>query len=356
VTKSGAEVIAKGVTEVTYPTIVATSSVVQSSSSNASPENTSTILANCFQTRETGMILQVVPELSDGGRMIHLTINPQLVEDPVWHDFGPIEVDKNGKAKPTQMQQPFFHVFSTSTSVSLDNGHRVMVGGGMPSRDHKRGLSFCNCDARGHKRRGNRDAGRQGRAVHSARRQHRSVKVGTALRRPPQRRSTERAPYLPDVQLANGWIFQGRARAPHAPVFSFFCGGSGGSALPTNYPILTPHFRRRDADANYLFLTPLLRRSFFAKSGRKTAKNKASKPGSWNCGERCATKARDARSRGVRNRQLEFYKVGRGRCTRRLSFFSGGSGGPALPKTATLHFPPFLSACQDFGLGRHFAT
>jgi type II secretory pathway component GspD/PulD (secretin) len=139
VTKSGAEVMVKGVTEVIYPTRFDSSSDAQTSSSNASPANAqSDILPGGWETRETGTIFQVVPEVSAEGQMINLTINPQLVEDPVWHDFGPVALDKNGKEKPTQMQQPFFHVLSTSTSVSVVSGHRVLVSGGMPSRDHKR--------------------------------------------------------------------------------------------------------------------------------------------------------------------------------------------------------------------------
>lgn len=129
VTKAGQEVVVKGVTENIYPT--------QFTVTGLEPTNEACSFPGGFQTREVGIILQVVPEVSAEGQMINLTLNPQIVEDPVWEDYGSTIRDGQ-KERRMSMKQPFFHVNSVSTSVSIYNGQRVLAGGGMPSRDRKR--------------------------------------------------------------------------------------------------------------------------------------------------------------------------------------------------------------------------
>ena len=135
VTLSGAEAVVKGVTEVIYPTTVYTAT----NQISPGPENVKYgTPSDGFETRETGVILQVVPEVRADGKTINLTLNPQVVDDPNWHDFGFTDQGKVEKMQVLQRKQPFFHVYSTSTSMPLENGRRVLVGGGMPSHDHKR--------------------------------------------------------------------------------------------------------------------------------------------------------------------------------------------------------------------------
>ena len=52
----------------------------------------------------------------------------------------PLRGDAQGKDFHLPMKQPFFQIYSTSTSLSVYPGHRVLAGGGMPSRDHKRAV------------------------------------------------------------------------------------------------------------------------------------------------------------------------------------------------------------------------
>ena len=139
VTKAGQEAVAMGGMEIIYPTQFACVDASPAGVTNGpAGAVTGCVEPGSFQTRETGVILQVVPEVSAEGRMLNLTLNPQLCEDPVWEDYGPTLRDAAGKEHPSQMKQPFFHIYSTSTSVSLASGKRVLVGGGMPSRDGKR--------------------------------------------------------------------------------------------------------------------------------------------------------------------------------------------------------------------------
>ncbi len=116
-TKSGQEAIAKGVTEYIYPTEfkIKTALTPSGSVDVTEPQD--------FEMREAGNILQVVPEVMNGGRAISLLINPQLVSSPDWKQYG------NGKN--LNMQQPFFPSYSISTQVTIENGETVLLGGGM---------------------------------------------------------------------------------------------------------------------------------------------------------------------------------------------------------------------------------
>jgi Flp pilus assembly secretin CpaC len=131
VTGPGQEAVVLGDTEVLYPTSFAPAAIVPVGSQRP-------VVPGHFSLREAGVILQVVPELSADNRLIQATFSPQVVEESKWEDLGPATKDAAGKAGPSQIQQPYFHVFSTSTSVSLASGKRVMIGGGMPSRDGRR--------------------------------------------------------------------------------------------------------------------------------------------------------------------------------------------------------------------------
>ena len=135
VTKAGQEAVVKGVTEYIYPTQFTVTGLQLNTNATGSAMSE----PGSFQTRETGAILQVVPEVSAEGQMINLTFNPQIVEDPVWEDYG-ATIRDGQKELHIPMRQPFFHVHSASTSVSIYNGKRVLVGGGMPSRDKKRAV------------------------------------------------------------------------------------------------------------------------------------------------------------------------------------------------------------------------
>lgn len=99
-----------------------------------------------FEMREVGVILQVVPEVSAEGQMINLMLNPQVVSEPVWKNYGtkiPKLVPRtifdqvlgimvtNSEIEYTElpMEQPFFPVRSVSTQLSIYNGATVVMGG-----------------------------------------------------------------------------------------------------------------------------------------------------------------------------------------------------------------------------------
>ena len=133
VTKSGAEAVIKVVTEYIYPTtyeIVYPQQQTATITTGNQPMITPVVQPGGFETREVGVILQVVPEVSAEGQMINLTMNPQVVSEPDWHDYG-MDMPGLDVTHPTHlpMMQPFFHIRSVSTSVSIYNGATVVMGG-----------------------------------------------------------------------------------------------------------------------------------------------------------------------------------------------------------------------------------
>ncbi len=130
-TQSGLEATLKVVTEYIYPTSFTLenndvgnngdNTVIQNSIPVAVPEN--------FETREVGVILSVLPEVSPEGQMINLTMSPEVVSEPEWYNYGAVYTDANGNEAQVNMPQPFFHTRSIQTSISVYNGATVVMGG-----------------------------------------------------------------------------------------------------------------------------------------------------------------------------------------------------------------------------------
>jgi general secretion pathway protein D len=154
VTKSGQEAVMKVVTEYIYPTEFEVTGLQSGGSGNNSTSTTTgaVVEPQNFEMREVGVILQVVPEVSAEGQMINLMLNPQVVSEPVWKNYGakiPIPRQSSVTAtltgiSPTDlanilnqppefmelpMEQPFFHVRSVQTQLSIYNGATVVMGG-----------------------------------------------------------------------------------------------------------------------------------------------------------------------------------------------------------------------------------
>ena len=93
-TGPGKEATMKVVTEYIYPTEydVQLTASGGGSSGSSSGGGSSEILAvvepQNFTMREVGVILQVTPELSQGGQLINLHLHPQVVSDPTWKNYG----------------------------------------------------------------------------------------------------------------------------------------------------------------------------------------------------------------------------------------------------------------------------
>lgn len=135
VTMNMQEAIIKVVTEFIYPTDYELEEY-DSRSDNDNVQNVyPAVTPQSFEMREIGVILQVVPEVSEDGQMISLQLNPQIISPPEWEDYG-FEypkgvVDANGNMETYHiaMRQPLFQVRSINTKVAIYNGATVVMGG-----------------------------------------------------------------------------------------------------------------------------------------------------------------------------------------------------------------------------------
>jgi general secretion pathway protein D len=131
-TRSGAEASIRVVTEYIYPTSFdVQGGTLQSSATGtgASTVQETTVVPQDFATREVGVILTVLPEVSPDGNMINLTMTPMVVTEPTWFQYGSTVRRADGSESVLNMPQPFFHVRSLSTQISIYDGATVVMGG-----------------------------------------------------------------------------------------------------------------------------------------------------------------------------------------------------------------------------------
>ena len=130
VTKNSQEAVIKVVTEYIYPTEYDITENQQNSGDNDNVQNVVPMVEpGGFEMREVGVILQVVPEVTADGQMIDLMLNPQIISEPSWRDYGFDYQLPNMDPVRVRMEQPFFQVRSISTSISIYNGATVVMGG-----------------------------------------------------------------------------------------------------------------------------------------------------------------------------------------------------------------------------------
>lgn len=130
--QNGAEATIKVVTEYIYPTSFDVNGGQLQSGGTATGNNIvqeTTVVPQDFATREVGVILNVLPEVSPDGNMINLTMKPQVVTDPTWYQYGSTVRRADGSEMTMNMPQPFFHVRSIDTKISIYDGATVVMGG-----------------------------------------------------------------------------------------------------------------------------------------------------------------------------------------------------------------------------------
>jgi len=137
-TQSGQQATIKVVTEYIYPTAFETSGIGGTTTGGTlAGTDAGTVGAVVtpldFQTREVGVILEVLPEVSPEGQMINLLLSPEVVSEPTWRNYGSTytSFDPNGNPIEQQlnMEQPFFHTRQLRTNLLIYNGATVVMGG-----------------------------------------------------------------------------------------------------------------------------------------------------------------------------------------------------------------------------------
>ena len=133
-TRSGAEASIKVVTEFIYPTQFEVQGGQIGMNNNGQQNSASivqetTVLPQDFATREVGVILNVLAEVSPDGNMINLTMRPQVVTEPIWYQYGSTIRRADGSEFQLNMPQPFFQVRQLETQISIYDGATVVMGG-----------------------------------------------------------------------------------------------------------------------------------------------------------------------------------------------------------------------------------
>ena len=140
VTKSGENAVIKVVIEYIYPQDY---DVQLQSSGSSSGSNTgssqSAILAvvepQNFTMREVGVILDVTPTYSEAnGGTIDLELKPQVVDEPVWHNYG-MKIPFTGNAGNSSAVPDFASIITAMTSALDSLGVTSLLG-----EDEKRGI------------------------------------------------------------------------------------------------------------------------------------------------------------------------------------------------------------------------
>ncbi len=117
-TINGQEAVIKIVREYIYPTSYATTAAEYNAAGVKVKESTST--PGNFKTRDVGIILKVVPVVGKDKNTINLTLTPEVSELGEWKNYGTTTV-------PYEM--PFFDSRRCTTSIVVDNGDTIVMGG-----------------------------------------------------------------------------------------------------------------------------------------------------------------------------------------------------------------------------------
>jgi general secretion pathway protein D len=131
-TRSGNEASIRVVTEYIYPTAFEVDGGQINAGGNAGDADIvqeTTVTPQDFATREVGVLLTVLPEVSPDGNMINLTMQPQVVTEPTWYQYGSTVRRADGSEVTLNMPQPFFKVRSLNTQISIYDGATVVMGG-----------------------------------------------------------------------------------------------------------------------------------------------------------------------------------------------------------------------------------
>jgi len=126
-TKSGQEGTVKAVREVLYPTELLTD--FDQSGSNVTVQTAAqTLVPGSFVMRETGMSLQVVPEMSDADQSeINVTLKPTWVTLDHWETY-PADRAAGWTCNKIPFKQPVFGVTSFETQTRVKDGGTVLLG------------------------------------------------------------------------------------------------------------------------------------------------------------------------------------------------------------------------------------
>ena len=138
-TLSGINMVLEDVEEVIYPTEF--DLLEPPSGTNAPPAGAGfspVQIPGAFETRETGVILNVTPTVDSGNEIISLQVLPEMSSLVEWIDYGRDQKESlpAGAAQPPHFPQPVFRSFNATTSLTIRDGSTL---GQCLGRDPKTG-------------------------------------------------------------------------------------------------------------------------------------------------------------------------------------------------------------------------
>ncbi len=123
-TRSGINAQIEVVEEIIYPTEFETSVTTISGGEGVSDRQVVTITPGSFETRETGVILNVTPTVGPDGYTIELIMAPEVAELIDWIDYG-----SQFEGVTYRILQPIFASRNVTTSIVIWDGQTVVMGG-----------------------------------------------------------------------------------------------------------------------------------------------------------------------------------------------------------------------------------
>ncbi len=131
-TRSGVNAQIQVVKEIIYPTeFEVTQPTIQSEGNLVTPP---TVTPGGFETRETGVILNVTPTVGPDGYTIDLTLAPEVSELVGWIQYGsevtlPMGDQGSDRTFVFNIPQPVFSSRNVTTSIVIWDGQTVVMGG-----------------------------------------------------------------------------------------------------------------------------------------------------------------------------------------------------------------------------------
>jgi hypothetical protein len=122
-TSSGVQATVKGVLEFIYPTEFAPSGKdEQTINVNVSATTGAVLEPVNFGTRDVGLLLTVLPEVSGDPPIVNLTLTPEWVSDPTWQSYAQNGQIEDGASTNAVVKQPVFPTQSLSATVAVRPG------------------------------------------------------------------------------------------------------------------------------------------------------------------------------------------------------------------------------------------
>ena len=129
VTRSGVNAQITSAQEVIYPTEFEATAFQTVAPTSAPAATGALALPGSFETRLAGMIFNVTPTVGPDNRTIDLTMVPEFTALEGW-DAIETPLALPGQPPATgRIQQPSFHQRQTTTSIVVDDGSTVIMGG-----------------------------------------------------------------------------------------------------------------------------------------------------------------------------------------------------------------------------------